>query len=105
DVANTGNTYTHTGFPTDTTLGSLSLQTRIPGWTSATTAALADKVYLHADNGWRGYFHNGAAWVAATGDAASQEALALPAGSPLLIVRPGLTDGASTLVRALPYSL
>lgn len=105
DVANTGNTYTHTGFPTDVTLGALALQTRIPSWTSATTAALADKIYLHADNSWRGYFHNGTAWVAATGEASSQDALSLPAGSPVLIVRPGLNDGSTALVRPLPYSL
>lgn len=99
DVANTGNTYTHTGFPTDVTLGALALQTRVPGWSSA------DKIYLRADNTWRSYSHNGTAWVAATGDTASQDALSLPAGSPLLIVRPGLNDGATTVIRALPYSL
>lgn len=105
DVANAGNTYTHTGFPTDATLGSLALQSRIAGWNAATTAALADKVYIHADNAWRSYFYNGSAWLATSGDATSQDALALPAGSPLLIVRPGLNDGASGFVRPLPYSL
>ena len=104
-VNNASSTVIHAGFPTDTTLGSLAIQTLLPGWRSAATAAAADTVSLFNGTAWIGYFHNGSFWQPTTGPAANSDALAIPAGGLLTIQRPGTATGATDLVRAAPYSL
>jgi hypothetical protein len=103
-VNNSSSTVLHTGFPTDTTLGSLALQTLLPGWRSALAAADADLLQFHNGTTWVSYFHNGSFWQPATGAAVNSDGLAIPAGALLNLQRAGAA-GTTDLVRALPYSL
>ncbi|HEX2854080.1 MAG TPA: pectinesterase family protein [Opitutaceae bacterium] len=103
-VNNAGSTAIHAGFPTDTTLGGLAVQTLLPGWHSGPTATNADLVVLYNGTAWVNYFFNGTFWQPATGAATNSDAVAIPAGTALMIQRPGATVGTTDLVRALPYS-
>jgi hypothetical protein len=104
-ILNASGTVIHSGFPTDTTLGALALQTRLTGWRSAATSAEADVVTLFNGTSWIGYFHNGSHWQPVSGAATNSNAVAIPAGALLTIQRPGATAGTTDLVRLLPYSL
>jgi hypothetical protein len=103
-VANSGSTFTHAGFPTDTTLGELSLQTALAGWVSNPTAANADTLSIANGAGWISYFHNGTHWQRTTGPATNRDGIVLPAGTPILIFKRGSASGSSLLRRALPYT-
>lgn len=104
-VPNSGPTYTHTGFPTDVTLGALSLQTLLPGWVSAAAAANADILSVSSGADWLDYFHNGAFWQRTTGPATNRSAIVIFAGTPILIFKSGTAGGSSSFNRGLPYSL
>jgi pectate lyase/pectin methylesterase-like acyl-CoA thioesterase len=103
-INNASTTGIHGGFPTDTTLGGLAIQTLLPGWRSGATAMVADVVSLHNGTTWVSYFHNGAFWQPAIGAATNSDALAIPGGAALTIQRPGGAAGTNDLIRALPYS-
>lgn len=104
-VANAGNTYTHTGYPTDVTLGEFALERRVANWVSSTSPEFADKISLPASAGWRTFYHNGADWIDLATHRATPEAVTIPFGTPIVIARPGSSVGFSTLARPLPYSL
>jgi hypothetical protein len=97
-VTNASTTALHTGFPTDTTLGALAAQTLLPGWRNGTDL-------LGLSNSTVGYVFNGSFWQPSSGPATNSDALAIPAGTLLVIQRPGATSGTTDLVRPLPYSL
>jgi hypothetical protein len=97
-INNASTTALHTGFPTDTTLGALAVQTLLPGWRNGTDL-------LGLSNSSVGYVFNGSFWQPASGPATNSDALAIPAGSLLIIQRPGATSGTTDLIRPLPYSL
>jgi len=101
-IANSGNTLINPGYPTDTTLAGLAVQTRLGGWRSGTTTATADQVYLFNGTAWVGYVFNGANWQALSGGANS-DAVAIPAGSAILIARPGSAAGTTDFVRPRAY--
>jgi putative intracellular protease/amidase len=103
-VANAGNTYLHAGFPSDTTLGGLSMQTILPGWLSASTASQADQLAVPTGAGWLSYYHNGTQWVRTTGPALNRDTVSVPAGTALLISKQGFAAGTSVLKRPVPYS-
>jgi hypothetical protein len=98
-INNASTTVIHNGFPTDTTLGALAIQTLLPGWQST------DQVALYNGSAWVSYFYNGSFWQPSTGPATNSDSLAIPAGTLLTIQRPGATPGTTDLVRLLPYSL
>lgn len=103
-VARSGNTYTHSGFPTDVTLTALALERRIADWIPSATPHIADQVSFPVDGRWKAVYYNGANWI----DPASgsvQDSAVIRAGTPLLIDRPGAAAGSSVLVRQRPYSL
>ena len=104
-VSNASSTAIHAGFPTDTTLGGLAVQTLLPGWRSGPSAATSDLVALYNGTTWLNYFYNGSFWQPNTGPATNSNAQAIPAGAVLAIQRPGTTTGSTELVRPLPYSL
>lgn len=104
-VANSGNSYLHAGFPTDTTLGELSLQTLLPGWVSASSASAADQLSVPTGAGWLSYYHNGYHWIRTTGPTQDRDAVSIPAGTALLITKQGFTSGTVRLKRPVPYSL
>ncbi len=104
-VPNAGSTYTHTGFPTAVTLGALSLQTALPGWVSAASAAAADTITVGLGAGALTYFHNGNYWQRTTGATSNRNEVPIPLGTPIQIFKRGTAAGTSTLTRALPYSL
>lgn len=104
-VANASSTVIHAGFPTDTTLGGLAVQSLLAGWRSNASAASADQVSLYSGTAWVSYFHNGSFWQPVSGPATDSGAAAIPAGTLLTIQRPGVTPGTTDLVRLLPYSL
>lgn len=98
-VYNASSTVIHPGFPTDTTLGALALQTKLPAWTSG------DIVGLHNGTAWVSYLFNGSFWQTASGAPVDSDSVAIPAGALITIQRPGATPGVSEFVRGLPYSL
>ena len=104
-VPNSGSTYTHTGFPTDVTLGTLSLQTALPGWVSASTAADADTLAVSSGALWLTYFHNGSNWQRTTGPAINRDPIIITSGTPILIFKHGVAAGTSLFSRNLPYPL
>lgn len=104
-VANAGSTYTHAGFPTDVTLGTLALQQRLTGWVSAASAASADFLGVPSGGIWLYYFHNGSYWQRTTGPATNRDAIVIGAGTPIQIFRRGTANGTTPLVRPVPFSL
>jgi uncharacterized protein (TIGR02597 family) len=104
-IANSGNTLIHTGFPTDTTLGSLAVQTLLPGWTSSLTSANADWIYVMQGGLWTSYYHTGTKWCTTSGPQTPRDSIVIPAGAPILLFKKGTASGNSTLQRALQYSL
>jgi hypothetical protein len=104
-VPNSGSTYTHTGFPTDVTLGALSMQTALAGWVSAPAAGNADTLSVSYGAGWLTYFYNGSRWQETTGPATSRDSIIIVTGTPIQIFKRGVSAGTSTFNRNLPYSL
>jgi uncharacterized protein (TIGR02597 family) len=104
-VPNAGTTYTHAGFPTEVTLGALSLQTALPGWVSGATAASADTLTVGLAADGLSYFFNGTNWQRTTGPATNRDAIVISAGTPILIFKRGVAPGTSSFTRALPYAL
>jgi hypothetical protein len=103
-VNNATSSAIHAGYPTDTTLGGLAVQTLLPGWRSGATATGSDLVSLYTGSAWVNYFYNGTFWQPAIGAATNSDTLAIPAGAVLGLQRLG-TSGTTDLVRPLPYSL
>lgn len=104
-VNNSSGTVIHTGFPVDTTLGALALHTLLPGWRSTALASTADVVSLFEGGTWTNFFHNGSQWRPVSGAAADSAARPIPAGTLIMIQRPGTATGTTDLKRPLPYSL
>ncbi|HEU5080965.1 MAG TPA: pectinesterase family protein [Opitutaceae bacterium] len=100
-IANGSTTAITTGFPLDTTLGGLHLQTLLSGWRSGTATNKADSINLYNGSTWVPYLFNGSYWQTASGT--NSDAVALPAGSVLLIQRPSSAAGTTDLVYAKPY--
>lgn len=97
-VANSGPTYTHTGFPRSITLGDLALQTKLTGWVSHAAAEQADLVGIAAGASWVFYFHNGADWQRSVGATTTRDDVVIPAGQPIQIFRRGSASGSTALV-------
>ena len=97
-VANSGPTYTHTGFPRSISLGDLALQTNLMGWVSHAAADQADLVGVAAGASWVFYFHNGANWQRSIGAATSRDDVVIPTGKPIQIFRRGSANGSTALV-------
>jgi hypothetical protein len=104
-VNNASSTVIHSGFPTDTTLGALALQTLLPGWRSMPTPTGADTLSLFNGTGWVSYFHNGSFWQPTSGAPTNSDGQPIPAGALITIQRPGTAAGTTDLVRGLPYPL
>lgn len=104
-VSNTGSTYSHAGFPTDVTLGTLALQNRIAGWVSSASSATADLLGVNSGGSWLFYFHNGSNWQRITGPATNRDNIVIPAGAALRYYRVGAGSGVSYFRRAVPYSI
>jgi hypothetical protein len=104
-VSNPGLTYTHTGFPTDVTLGTLAMQSRLPGWVSAVSAANADTLSVGVGGVSVIYFHNGTNWQRTTGPATNRDGIIISAGVPIIIFKRSFNASSSYVTRDLPYSL
>lgn len=98
-VNSASSTVIHSGFPTDTTLGALAVQTRLPGWTGG------DLVGLYNGTTWITYSFNGSFWQPAAGPVTNTDATAIPAGALITIQRAGAASGTTDLALGLPYSL
>ncbi len=105
EVANSGETYTHTGFPTAVTLGELSLQTKIPGWVSATKPAKADKISIASGNRWDTYYYTGSRWRRTTDTSGKRDGVTIKAGVPIRITRVGTATGSTPLKIRRPYAI
>ncbi len=103
-VASGGNTYTHSGFPTEVTLAGFGLERRLADWVSSATAQLADQVSFPTATGWVTAYHNGINWVD-TARGTVQDNTVIGGETPLLIGRTGAAVGFTAVVRAVPYSL
>jgi len=104
-VPNSGSIYLHSGFPVDLTLGSLAIQTALPGWVSGASAATADTLSVVSGANRVSYYHNGTAWVRTTGPATNRNTTSIPAGTPIVLTRVGSTAGSTLLTLNRPYSL
>lgn len=105
EVANSGDTYTHTGFPTDITLGKLALQKKIPGWVSSSKPNKADKIAIANGKAWTTYYHTGKKWLRDKDTSGNRNDTVIKAGAPIRITRIGKDKGTTTLRLSLPYSL
>lgn len=97
-VANSGPTFTHTGFPRPISLGNLSLQSKLAGWVSHAAADQADLVGIAAGSAWVFYFHNGANWQRTVGAVTPRDDIVIPSGTPIQIFRRGASSGSTALV-------
>jgi hypothetical protein len=104
-INNSSTSAIQAGYPTDTTLGGLAVQSLLPGWRSGPTATGSDLVALYTGTAWVNYFYNGTFWQPALGGATNSDSQAIPAGAVFMLQRPGATAGTTDLVRPLPYSL
>jgi hypothetical protein len=104
-VANSGSTYTNTGFPTAVTLGTLAVQSKIAGWVSSATPTSADLVGINSGGIWSYYFHNGANWQRTSGPATNRDSVSIPAGAAIQIFRVGIAGGNTYLLRNTPFTL
>lgn len=102
-VPNAGSKYTHTGFPTDVTLGNLNLQSALQGWVSALQAADADTLSVVSGATTLSYFHNGTYWQRTTGPTTNRNAVVITAGTPIVLFKRGSASGSALLLRNLPY--
>ncbi len=102
-VANSGSTYTHTGFPTEVTLGNLSLQTTLPGWVSGAETN-ADILVVGIGSSAPAYYHDGTQW-SRPGIPLKFDGTKIPAGTPIQIFKRGSSSGTSYLTQFIPYSL
>ncbi len=104
-VANTGNTYTHTGFPVTISLGDLALQDHLAGWVADTNLLAVDFLQVAAGASWVTYFHNGTHWQRTPGDTTNRDNVVIQAGTPIRIIRQSGAAGDTPLVLPLPYTL
>jgi uncharacterized protein (TIGR02597 family) len=104
-VANSGSTYTNTGFPISVTLGALALQSRISGWVSAPSAASADLLGINSGGAWTYYFHNGTNWQRTSGPATNRDTVPVPVGAAIQIFKAGIASGNSYFIREVPFAL
>lgn len=102
-VANSGSTYTHTGFPIPVSLGTLALQNRIGGWVSSSSASSADILAVSSGGTWLYYFHNGSFWQRTTGPASNRDSIEIPAGGAIHLFKRGSALGSSFFVRQRPF--
>jgi hypothetical protein len=103
-VLNAGNTYCHSGFPADTTLGGLAINSKVAGWKTGAKAT-ADVLSIPSGAGWTSYYHNGTNWVLVTGLATSKNAVRIIAGMPIMISKKGTASGSADFINDLPYVL
>lgn len=103
-VANSGPTFTHTGFPRPISLGDLSVQSKLTGWVSDAAADQADLVGIATGSSWVFYFHNGANWQRTVGAASARDDIVIPSGTPIQIFRRGAATGSTALVINHPSS-
>lgn len=105
DVANSGETYTHTGFPTDITLGQLALQDKIPGWVSSTKPAKVDTIAVANGKSWTTFYYTGKKWLRTTETSGNRNDAVIKAGVPIRITRLGSATGTTELRIARPYAV
>lgn len=104
-VANAGSTYMHTGFPTEVSIGSLAVQSRVVSWISAASAENADLLMLNSGGTWVSYFHNGSHWQRTTGPAVDRGGVMISSGTAIQLFKRGTASGFSPFTRQLPYAL
>lgn len=108
-------TFLSTGLPADVTLGTLSLQTRAPGWVAGTspgTAAIdADLIQVWNNTSWLIFYYDSSTgyWRRNTDIASSpsRNTFNIPAGRPILIRRLS-TNGVAAdglITMPMPYTL
>lgn len=100
-VNNASTTAITAGYPIDTTLSALGVQSLLAGWRPGTTTAAADSLSLYNGTTWIPYVFTGTQWQTTSGVAS--DSTGIPAGAVLLIQRPGVTTGTTDLVRAKAY--
>jgi uncharacterized protein (TIGR02597 family) len=104
-VANSGSTYTNTGFPTTVTLGELAIQNKVAGWVSAPAPTAADLLGVSSGGAWTYYFHNGTYWQRTSGPSTNRDTTVIPAGAAVQIFKLGTASGNTHFIRARPFSL
>lgn len=104
-VANSGATYTHTGYPKDVSIGDFALQNRVGGWVSNASAAQADVMAVNSGGTWLLYFHNGTFWQRTTGPATNRDSIVISAGSAIQMFKRGVASGTTIFSRERPFSL
>jgi hypothetical protein len=106
-----GVTFLSNGLPTAVTLGNLSLQTRVAGWTAGTNPATAtvdaDIIQVWASTSWLYYYYDSAQgfWRRTTDvSATNRNTISIPAGRPIMVVRQGVTTGDNLILLPDPPS-
>lgn len=103
EVAISGNTFTHSGFPIDVNVRDFALQTRIPSWVSGASPEQSDKLSVRSGGRWVSLFYDGTHWIDASTRANADQTV-ISAGAAIVIRRSGAESGFTNLTRPSPYS-
>ncbi len=102
-VKNSGVTILSSYWPTTNNLRGLGIQ-NLPGWVVGTNQTSSDNVVVVANGSATTYYYNGTNWRRFPLPA-SQDAVNIPIGSAVQIIKKGNAAGFSTLARPVPYTL
>jgi hypothetical protein len=102
-IPNSGSTVTNYGFPVDTTLGSLALDSKIVGWVKSSQSINADLVSLFLGGSWVSYYNNGVTWNKVSGRASDESGTKIAAGTPIVISKKGAVANSSDLIIIKPF--
>lgn len=104
-----GVTFLSTGLPVDTTLGTLALQTRAPGWQAGTAPATAssdsDLVQVWTGASWTIFYYDSGFghWQRNIDNGTNRDTFVIPAGRPVMIRR--LSAGATAADAVISFPM
>jgi hypothetical protein len=102
-IPNSGGFVTNSGFPVDTTLGSLALDLKLSGWVKSAQPLSADRVSLFQGGSWVSYYNNGTTWRKVSGRAADESGVKIAAGTSIIITKIGAAANSSDLIIVKPF--
>jgi hypothetical protein len=103
-ISNTGSTLTASGWPTNLTLQSASINS-LPGWVSTTIFSDSDTVSLYINGSWRTYWFDGTNWRRNTIGNPISDTQLISAATGVLVQRKGTAPGSTALVQNIPYNI
>lgn len=103
-VKNSGTTFLAQFWPFDSTLSSTAISS-LPGWISGASANAADTVMITTNGTPSTFWFDGTNWRKSTLGYPVSNAVVIPTGSTISLVKKGTATGYSPLSQNLPYTL